>query len=100
MRTEWLLYGIVALAHLAALAAWMRATRKNHPASRPSVGDILIGVIVNFLDTLGIGSYAQITSLFKLRGRPSDDLIPRHHECWQRNPLLLWRFSLHDFDQD
>ncbi|MEI6460193.1 MAG: sulfite exporter TauE/SafE family protein [Pseudomonadota bacterium] len=76
MRTEWLLYGIVALAHLAALAAWIRATRKNHPASRPSVGDILIGVIVNFLDTLGIGSYAQITSLFKLRGRPSDDLIP------------------------
>jgi hypothetical protein len=36
----------------------------------------MIGVVVNFLDTLGIGSYAQITSLFKLRGRPTDDLIP------------------------
>jgi uncharacterized membrane protein YfcA len=32
--------------------------------------------VTNFLDTFGIGSYAQITALFKLRGRPVDELIP------------------------
>jgi len=76
MLTQWLLYGMVALAHLIAVTAWVRATRRNKPSSRPGLGDICIGVVVNFLDTLGIGSYAQITSLFKLRGRPRDDLIP------------------------
>ncbi|HEY6482047.1 MAG TPA: hypothetical protein VIY54_00815 [Steroidobacteraceae bacterium] len=43
---------------------------------RPAATDVAIGFIANFLDTLGIGSYAQITALFKLRGRPPDDLIP------------------------
>jgi uncharacterized membrane protein YfcA len=76
MKTQWLLYGTVALAHLIALVSWVRATRRHRPHSKPTLGDIVIGVVVNFLDTLGIGSYAQITSLFKLRGRPSDDLIP------------------------
>jgi uncharacterized membrane protein YfcA len=76
MTTQWLLYGTVATAHVLAVAAWIRATRARRPSSRPAIGDIAIGTVVNFLDTLGIGSYAQITSLFKLRGRPADDLIP------------------------
>jgi uncharacterized membrane protein YfcA len=40
------------------------------------LADVAIGFVTNFLDTLGIGSYAQITALFKLRGRPADELIP------------------------
>jgi uncharacterized membrane protein YfcA len=76
MQTQWLLYGTVAIAHVAALAAWIRSTRRTGRSSKPTLGDVLIGVVVNFLDTLGIGSYAQITSLFKLRRRPDDDLIP------------------------
>jgi uncharacterized membrane protein YfcA len=76
MTTQWLLYGTVGLAHLFALVTWVRFTRRNKPTARPTLGDVLIGIGVNFLDTLGIGSYAQITSLFKLRGRPADDLIP------------------------
>jgi Sulfite exporter TauE/SafE len=76
MQTQWLLYGTVAIAHAAALFAWIRSTRRHQHSSRPQIGDVLIGIVVNFLDTLGIGSYAQITSLFKLRGRPDDDLIP------------------------
>lgn len=43
---------------------------------QPSVGDMVIGCGTSFLDTLGIGSYAQITALFKLRGNPPDELIP------------------------
>jgi len=43
---------------------------------RPSLGDMAIGCVTSFLDTLGIGSYAQITALFKLRGNPPDELIP------------------------
>jgi hypothetical protein len=36
----------------------------------------MIGGVTSFLDTLGIGNYAQITALFKLRGNPPDELIP------------------------
>jgi uncharacterized membrane protein YfcA len=36
----------------------------------------VIGGVTGFLDTLGIGNYAQITALFKLRGHPPDELIP------------------------
>ncbi len=43
---------------------------------QPSVCDMVIGCGTSFLDTLGIGSYAQITALFKLRGNPPDELIP------------------------
>src|SRR5436190_17156350 len=35
-----------------------------------------IGVVTDFLDTLGIGSFAPTTALFKFRGRPADELIP------------------------
>ena len=35
-----------------------------------------IAGVTSFLDTLGIGNCAQITALFKLRGRPPDELIP------------------------
>ena len=43
---------------------------------RPTLSDMAIGCGTCFLDTLGIGNYAQITALFKLRGNPPDELIP------------------------
>jgi hypothetical protein len=43
---------------------------------RPSSGDVVSGGVTSFLDTLGIGNYAQITALFKLHGHPPDELIP------------------------
>jgi len=33
-------------------------------------------VVTDFLDTLGIGSFAPTTALFKFRGAPVDELIP------------------------
>jgi uncharacterized membrane protein YfcA len=55
---------------------WVRETRRLHWPSRPSVSDLAIGAVTCFLDTLGIGNYAQITAAFKLRGNPPDELIP------------------------
>jgi uncharacterized membrane protein YfcA len=42
----------------------------------PTAGDIAIGFGTDFLDALGIGSFAPTTALFKFRGTPSDELIP------------------------
>jgi hypothetical protein len=38
--------------------------------------DILIGFIINFFDTLGIGSFAPTTVIFKLLNRVPDEEIP------------------------
>lgn len=70
------LYTCLALVQVAFIAGWLRAVRRRKLAMRPSVGDMAIGCGTCFLDTLGIGNYAQITALFKLRGNPPDELIP------------------------
>ena len=70
------LYASLVVVNLAFIYAWITEAGRRKSQQRPRRGDIAIGVGTNFLDTLGIGSYAQITALFKLRGYPQDDLIP------------------------
>jgi uncharacterized membrane protein YfcA len=76
---SWPTLGLLAalvLINLAFLAGWIRA-RKIHPLrDKPTLGDMLIGLVTDFFDALGIGSFAPTTALFKLRGRPADELIP------------------------
>jgi uncharacterized membrane protein YfcA len=43
---------------------------------RPTLFEIALGFLTNFLDTLGIGSFAPTTSVFKLRGMVPDEHIP------------------------
>src|ERR1700688_2170377 len=71
-----IVYACLAPVEVAVVVAWILATRRHRWPVRPSSGDIVIGGVTSFLDTLGIGNYAQITALFKLRGHPPDELIP------------------------
>jgi uncharacterized membrane protein YfcA len=43
---------------------------------RPTVMEVTIGCVVAFFDTLGIGSFAPTTAIFKLRHIVPDELIP------------------------
>lgn len=62
--------------NVAFLVGWLRA-RRTHPVREPPTpGDVVIGLVLDFLDTLGIGSFAPSTAVFKLRGKPADELIP------------------------
>jgi uncharacterized membrane protein YfcA len=70
------LYAALALIGVTSIVAWIWTAKRRHLHERPTAADVAIGFVTNFLDTLGIGSYAQITALFKLRGRPADELIP------------------------
>ncbi len=82
---------LVLLVLLALLGAgfvlqWMRVERnqarrvsRTHPPGdrdKPFVGLVLIGIVTDFLDTLGVGSFATTTSLFKLGGLVADEDIP------------------------
>ena len=70
---------LVLLAAITSLfvAAWSVISWKSPSRpSRPSPLGLLIGFGTNFLDTLGIGSFATTTSIFKLKKIVPDELIP------------------------
>ncbi len=70
------LLGALVVINVLFLIGWIRARRTHPNRDRPTVGDAVIGFVTDFFDTLGIGSFAPSTAIFKLRGRPSDELIP------------------------
>lgn len=76
VSAQLLLYAALVVVNVACIAVWVVTSRRRRLLGRLAAGDIAIGVGTNFLDTLGIGNYAQITALFKLRGHPADELIP------------------------
>jgi len=66
--------GVFALGYL---VVWIRQARQSRQTPRqPSPLDIGIGFFTNFLDTLGVGSFATTSSLFKLGGLVRDEEIP------------------------
>ena len=70
------LLAAIAVANIAFVVGWIWAVRRYRLRGRPGLVDFGIGTLVTFFDTLGIGSFAPTTALFKIRGRPSDELIP------------------------
>jgi uncharacterized membrane protein YfcA len=74
--TKAALFTVLVLANIAFAVGWVRSARRFRLRDRATLGDGIIGAVTDFLDTLGIGSYAPTTALFKFRGRPADELIP------------------------
>ncbi len=73
----------------------LRALRKEREAGSvvtPSAGGLAIGFVTNFFDTLGIGSFAPTTSLFKLGGVVSDEQIPGTMHVGHTPPVLVQAF--------
>jgi uncharacterized membrane protein YfcA len=57
-------------------AVWARDLRRRSGGSRPTVYQLFVGFVTDFFDTLGIGSYATTTSLYRLRRAVADEQIP------------------------
>jgi len=70
------LLAALVVVNVAFVIGWIWAVRRHHLHGRPAPADMAIGCLTSFLDTLGIGSFAPTTALFKFRGRPADELIP------------------------
>ena len=57
--------------------AWIRAARRPDAVlGKPAAVVCLMGAGINFLDTLGIGSFATLSACFKLVGLVKDEQIP------------------------
>jgi uncharacterized membrane protein YfcA len=64
--------GIVTVLYLGVLAGAVRRARH----ARPTLLETALGFVTAFFDTLGIGSYAPTTAVFKLRRLVEDEKIP------------------------
>jgi len=60
------------------VAFWVLALQRSARAGslRPSLYELLVGFVTDFLDTLGIGSFATTTSLYRARKTIDDRLLP------------------------
>ena len=95
-------YLFIALALLGAgfLVTWIRAAVAATRAGRrrdgwrgwPGVFELAVGFGTNFFDTLGIGSFAPTTSLFKLRKVVPDEEIPGTMFIGHTPPVIIQAF--------
>jgi len=68
--------GFVAMWGRALVRGRLAPTASPPEPMAPSLAHLAIGFVTNFFDTLGIGSYAPTTSLFRVRSLVPDRLIP------------------------
>lgn len=68
------------------------ASARQDGSSLPSAGSIATGFGTNFLDTLGIGSFATSTSIFKFWNMVPDELIPGTLNAGHTLPVILQAF--------
>src|SRR5271154_6899930 len=69
-------YVALGLASLAFVIGGIRAARRSSQVRWPTPLELLIGFVTDFFDTLGIGSFAPTTAIYKLRRLVADELIP------------------------
>jgi uncharacterized membrane protein YfcA len=71
-----LVLGALCLLYLPFALLWLRSLRSRGSLPRPGLVHLVTGAITDFFDTLGIGSFAVTTSIYKLAGTVDDALIP------------------------
>lgn len=75
------------------ILVWVLAVfRARQTPQMPSLLETGIGLITNFFDTLGIGSFATTTSFFKLWGVVRDEQIPGTMNVGHTIPSVLQAF--------
>jgi uncharacterized membrane protein YfcA len=70
------LLAAILIAALVMLIAWFRRRSAAPEQGAPTPGALALGFAVEFGDTLGIGSFAPTTAMFKLFRMVPDELIP------------------------
>jgi len=84
-----MVYALLALLSLAIFAygfLLVRAAIAKRVA--PGIEALALGAVVNFFDTLGIGSFATTTAWFKFRRMVPDRLIPQTMLCGLTPPAM------------
>ena len=86
---DWL---FIALGAFTVFWVWMWFQGKGRAPGVPTIFELFIGAVTNFFDTLGIGSFAPTTSIFKFRHMMPDEQIPGTLNIGHAPPTLLEAF--------
>lgn len=79
--------------HIVTLVAGVKAARAADPnGARPTPWTLGTGFVTNFFDTLGIGSFATTTTIFRARKLVTDDLIPGTLNVGHTLPVIAQAF--------
>jgi uncharacterized membrane protein YfcA len=92
MTAKTALFAALAVVTLVYLVAWIRSARKTGGDPRPGPVQLSIGFLTNFFDTLGIGSFAPTTSMFKLNRLVPDEKIPGTLNVGHALPTIVQAF--------
>jgi uncharacterized membrane protein YfcA len=92
--------GVVTAAYIAGWGAAIRKARRlpdagatpATDATPPTLFQIALGAVTNFLDALGIGSFATTTAVFRLRKMVPDRLIPGTLNAGHTLPTIAQAF--------
>ena len=88
------LFTLLAIVGVTFVALWVADMRRSsRPVGKPSWLEIAIGLVTNFFDTLGIGSYAPTTSLYKIFKVVPDERIPGTMNIGHTVPTLIQAFT-------
>ena len=86
----------VIFAALAGFALWFSAvfiaSVRRSAVQTPTVFQLLTGFVTNFFDTLGIGSFATTTAIFKFKRMLPDELIPGTLNVGHTLPVIFQAF--------
>jgi uncharacterized membrane protein YfcA len=91
MTIHTILIAGLAVVTLVILAALLRAWPR-HRVGLPKPVELAIGFVTNFFDTLGIGSFAPTTSMFKLWRLVPDERIPGTLNVGHTIPTIVEAF--------
>jgi uncharacterized membrane protein YfcA len=86
---DWL---FIALGAFTVFLFWIWLRSKNPAPGVPSLFELFVGMVTNFFDTLGIGSFAPTTSFFKFWHMVPDEQIPGTLNVGHALPTLLEAF--------
>src|SRR5579863_6951826 len=82
----------VALGAFTIFLVWIWLRSRDRAPGFPSLFELCTGLVTNFFDTLGIGSFAPTTSIFKFRNMVPDEKIPGTLNVGHALPTLLEAF--------
>jgi uncharacterized membrane protein YfcA len=76
MSLKFLLLTALSLFYLPFAWLWVRSLRTRGGVPNPGAAHTATGILTDFLDTLGVGSFAVTTSIYRMLGSVDDALIP------------------------
>ncbi len=71
-----ILFALLAADAAVFVAIWLRILLQDAALRRPTPYQLVVGFVTDFLDTLGIGSFATTTFLYRVRRVVADEKIP------------------------